>query len=152
MAWSRRYGYCYGCELVEAARLVTRTDVTFLLVGDGTGRPRLEERAAGFPRERVVFAGRVPQAELPAFYAAMDVGSLPQSVDRVGGFRYTTKLSEYLAFQLPVLTSQIPLAYDLDGGWVWRLPGRAPWSREYVTALARLVDGLGPDDLAAKRA
>jgi hypothetical protein len=49
------------------------------------------------------------------------------SVDQVGSFRYTTKLSKYLAFGLPVITGQIPLAYDLDDGWIWRLAGDAPW-------------------------
>lgn len=152
LVWAGRYRYCYGAELVEAARLVARPDVTVLVVGDGSGLKRLEERAAGLPAGRVVFTGRVPQAELPALYAAMDVGSLPQSVDRVGSFRYTTKLSEYLAFRLPVVTGQIPLAYDLDGGWLWRLPGRAPWDRRYVEALAGLVDRLTPAELAARRA
>jgi glycosyltransferase involved in cell wall biosynthesis len=151
LTWVRRYGYCYGWELVEAARRVTRPDVSFLLVGDGSGRQRLEARAAGLPPGRVTFTGRVPQEELPAFYAAMDVGSLPQSVDRVGAFRYTTKLSEYLAFGLPVITGQIPLAYDFDGGWLWRLPGKAPWSEQYVAALARLIDRLGGEELAEKR-
>lgn len=152
MVWTRRAGYCYGSELVEAAHRVRRPDVTFLLVGDGTGKPRLEARAAGLPPGRVVFTGRVPQAELPALYAAMDVGSLPQSVDRVGSFRYTTKLSEYLAMRLAVVTGQIPLAYDLDGGWLWRLSGHAPWTAEYVAALADMLDRLTPDELAAKRA
>lgn len=152
MVWSGRHGYCYGWELVEAARRVTRPDVTFLLVGDGTGKPRLVKRAAGLPTDRVVFAGRVPQDELPAYYAAMDTGSLPQSVDRVGSFRYTTKLCEYLAFGLPVVTGRIPLGYDLDGGWLWRLPGAAPWAAEYVAALAGLIDRLGPDELRRKRA
>ncbi|MDY3552142.1 glycosyltransferase [Gemmata sp. JC717] len=152
MVWTPRVGYCYGWELVEAACRVTRPDVTFLLVGDGTGRSQLEARAAGLPPGRVVFTGRVPQAELPGYYAAMDIGSLPQSVDRVGAFRYTTKLSEYLAFRLPVVTGHIPLAYDLDGGWLWRLPGAAPWCSEYADALAALVDRLGSEDLAAKRA
>jgi hypothetical protein len=152
MVWSRRYRYCYGWDLVEAARRVTRADLTVLLVGDGTGRPRLEARAAGLPPGRVVFTGRVPQDELPAYYAAMDVGSLPQSVDRVGAFRYTTKLSEYLAYRLPVVTGQIPLAYDLDGGWLWRLPGAAPWAEEYVSAQAGWVDRLGADELREKRA
>ncbi len=152
MVWARRHGYCYGWELVEAARLARRDDLTVLLVGDGTGRPRLEARAADLPPGRVVFTGRVPQSELPGYYAAMDVASLPQSVDRVGSFRYTTKLSEYLAFRLPVVTGQIPLAYDLDGGWLWRLPGPAPWTAEYIGALAGMIDGLTADALAAKRA
>jgi hypothetical protein len=151
MAWSNRHRYCYGWELVEAAYRVRRTDVTFLLVGDGTGRARLEQRCRGLPSGRVIFTGWVPQEELPAYYAAMDVGSLPQSVDRVGSFRYTTKLSEYLAFRLPIITGQIPLAYDLDDGWLWRLPGQAPWYEEYVAALARLLDALSLTELAEKR-
>jgi len=81
----------------------------------------------------------------------MDIGSLPQSVDRVGSFRYTTKLSEYLAFGLPVVTGQIPLAYDLDSGWLWRLPGDAPWTPQYITALAQFINDLGDDELQAKR-
>ncbi len=152
LVWSARYRYCYGAELVAAARHVRRTDVTFLIVGDGTGWARLGREAAGLPAGRVVFTGQVPQAELPAYYAAMDVASLPQSVDKVGSFRYTTKLSEYLAFRLPVVTGQLPVAYDLDGGWVWRLPGAAPWDPAAVAALAALLDRLTPGELAAKRA
>jgi len=151
MSWSRRYRYCYGRELVDAARGVQRNDVTFLLIGDGAGRTRLESWATELPAGRVVFVGRVPQEELPAYYAAMDIGSLPQSVDRVGSFRYTTKLSEYLAFGLPVVTGQIPLAYDLDSGWLWRLPGDAPWTPQYITALAQFINDLGDDELQAKR-
>jgi hypothetical protein len=70
----------------------------------------------------------------------------------VGAFRYTTKLSEYLAAGLPVVTGQLPLAYDLDEGWLWRLPGDAPWADEYVAALAQLMSTLGRDDLEARRA
>ena len=125
LSWNRRFGYCYAQELVAAARRVTRPDACFLIVGDGTGTPGWR-RPPGLPPGRVVFTGRVPQDELPGYYRAMDVASLPQSVDRVGSFRYTTKLSEYLAHGLPVVMGTIPLAYDLDGGWLWRLPGAAP--------------------------
>lgn len=150
--WSNRHSYCYGRELIDSARLTSRESVTYLLVGDGDGRKRLERLASGLPTRRVVFTGRIPQEELPAYYAAMDIGSLPQSVDGVGSFRYTTKLSEYLAFGLPVVTGQIPMAYDLDSGWLWRLPGRAPWDPCYFTALAKLIDSLSPEELASKRA
>jgi hypothetical protein len=152
MVWNRRYQYCYGMELVEAACKVRRPDVTFLMVGDGGGLPHLEAKAAGLPGGRVIFTGRIPQDQLPAYYAACDLASLPQSVDRVGSFRYTTKLSEYLAFGLPVLTGQIPLAYDLDDGWIWRLAGDAPWDRTYTAALAEVLEGLTADQLHAKRA
>jgi len=81
----------------------------------------------------------------------MDLASLPQSCDGVGSFRYSTKLSEYLAAGLPVATGQIPAAYDLDTGWAWRLPGDAPWDKRYIEALARLLDGVTAGALEARR-
>jgi len=152
LVWNARHKYCYGAELVAAAAKVRRSDVTFLVIGDGNGMTHLKTAAAALPTGRVLFTGRIPQDALPAYYAAMDFGSLPQSVDAVGSFRYTTKLSEYLAFGLPVLTGEIPLAYDLDDGWIARLPGFAPWAAVYTTALAAFVDGLLPERLAAMQA
>ena len=76
--------------------------------------------------------------------SAMDVASLPQSVDGVGAFRYTTKLSEYASAGLPVVTGRLPFSYDLDAGWLWRLPGDAPWSPRYVQALGRLMEEERP--------
>ena len=127
MVWSPRYQFCYGVELVRALALVRRPDVYALLVGDGTGRAKLEALAEDRIGRTVLFTGRVPQADVPDYLAAMDLGSLPQSVDRVGSFRFTTKISEYLAAGLPMVTGQVPMGYDLDEGWVWRLPGNAPW-------------------------
>jgi glycosyltransferase involved in cell wall biosynthesis len=151
LAWNRRVGYAYGLELVEAVRRVERSDVRVVIVGDGDGRPRLDalaERSGG----RCILTGRVPRDEVPAYLAAFDVASLPQSLDAVGMFRYTTKISEYLAAGLPVATGRLPFAYDLDGGWLWRLEGVAPWSVPYHESLARLMDGLTPGELAQKRA
>ena len=151
LAWTRRYRYCYGGELVRAIGRVRRRDVRVLIVGDGSGRSYLERLAADAGERRVVFTGSVPQCEIPDYLAAMDVGSLPQSVDGVGSFRYTTKLSEYLAAALPVVTGQTPVAYDLDEGWLWRLPGSAPWDPRYVAALAAFIESLTPTAIDAKR-
>jgi Glycosyl transferases group 1 len=152
MVWTPRYRFCYGAELVRALAVVRRPDVYALLVGDGTGRRALEAEAGDRAGRSVIFTGRVPQAEVPDYLAAMDLGSLPQSVDRTGGFRYTTKISEYLDAGLPVVTGQIPMGYDLDGGWIWRLPGDAPWEGPYIRGLADLLDRLTPNELAARRA
>jgi glycosyltransferase involved in cell wall biosynthesis len=122
-----------------------------LVVGDGSGRERLEEIAGEHLGQRVLLPGAVSREEVPVALAAMDVGSLPQSVDAVGAFRYTTKISEYLAAGLPVVTGEIPLAYDLDDGWLWRLPGDAPWDERYVAALAELMGSLRADDVAERR-
>jgi glycosyltransferase involved in cell wall biosynthesis len=148
LGWIAKFGYCYGLELARAFERVERDDVRVLIVGDGDGRPRLERLAEG----RCLLPGRVPHAEVPDYLAAMDVASLPQSVDSIGSFRYTTKISEYLAAGLPVVTGRIPMAYDLDSGWLWRLPGRAPWDETYVAALAGLMRTITREDLDARRA
>jgi len=152
LAWTRSVQYCYGRELVEAMRRSSREDVRVLVVGDGAGRRRLEALAGDRLGKSVLLTGAVPREEVPQYLAAMDVASLPQSADAVGSFRYTTKLSEYLAAGLPVVTGQIPLAYDLDDGWLWRLPGDAPWDDRYIAALAGLISGLTTEQLAVRRA
>ncbi len=152
LAWNRRAGYCYGYELVRAMAAVTRPDAVALVVGGGSGLARLRDLAGPLLGSRVLLPGEVPADRAVDYMAAMDVGSLPQSVDGVGSFRYTTKLSEYLAAGLPVVTSQVPMAYDLGLDWAWRLPGRTPWGDPFIAALAALVDGLTPAAVAAKRA
>jgi hypothetical protein len=94
----------------------------------------------------------VPPEDVPDYLAAFDAASLSQSVDRVGSFRYTTKLSEYLAAELPIITTENPVAYDLDNGYFWRLPGAAPWSPVYGDALVELLEEITPEQIAERRA
>jgi glycosyltransferase involved in cell wall biosynthesis len=150
LAWSTNRSYSYGLELVRAVRRVERDDLRVLVVGDGTGIRHLQAAAGG--DARVILTGRVPHEEVADYVSAMDVASLPQSVDGVGSFRYTTKLSEYLAASVPIVTGRVPLAYDLDDGWIWRLPGAAPWEERYVAALARLMAEIQLDEAATRRA
>ena len=147
-----RLDWCYGGELVRALRLTDREDLRILIVGEGSGRARLEELAGDELGRRVILAGRCAPEEVLDHLAAMDVASLPQTVDSAGALRYTSKLSEYVAAGVPVVTGQLPLAYDLDDGWMWRLPGDAPWHPRYLEALAALMNGLTAADLAAHRA
>jgi glycosyltransferase involved in cell wall biosynthesis len=149
--WTKSVEYAYGAELVRAIRQVTRRDVVACIVGDGSGRERLEDMAGDDLGHRVILPGRVAPEDVPDYLAAFDVGSLPQSVDGVGSFRYSTKLSEYIAAQLPIITGEIPAAYDLDEGFMWRLPGPAPWSSAYVDALAELLETLSGGEIAERR-
>jgi Glycosyl transferases group 1 len=152
LVWNPRVGYCYGHELVRALARTDRQDIHVLLVGDGSGRPEIERLAHDDLGRRVHLVGRVKRADVGEYLCGMDVASLPQSVDKVGSFRYTTKLSEYLAAGLPVVTGQIPLAYDLDDGWVWRLPGTAPWDPPYVDALAALMSSISRAEVSERSA
>jgi glycosyltransferase involved in cell wall biosynthesis len=149
--WNERVGYVYGAELVEAVCRSSREDLYVCIVGDGDGLERLRELAGDQLGKRVVLPGRVVPEQVPDYLAAFDLGSLSQSVDPVGAFRYTTKLSEYLAVGLPVISGETPLAYDLDGGYLWRLPGAAPWSASYIDALTELLSSLDRAELERRR-
>jgi glycosyltransferase involved in cell wall biosynthesis len=151
LAWTKRIGYCYGLELVRALAKTKRSNLKMLIVGDGDGRAHLERTAAKRLGESVILTGRVPRDQVPGYLSAMDVASLPQSVDQLGSFRYTTKLSEYLAVRLPVVTGQIPLAYDLGNDWLWRLPGNAPWDESYLKALADLMENVSAAEIQTKQ-
>jgi hypothetical protein len=150
LVWARRFGYSYGAELVHASLRARRPDLRVLIIGDGTGRSRLERIAGQSAGRTVLFTGRVPQSDVPDYLAAMDVGSLPQSVDCVGSVRYTTKISEYLSARLPVVTGELPFAYDLDEGWLWRLPGSSPWSTHYIQALVDFLERVTAAEIQDK--
>jgi glycosyltransferase involved in cell wall biosynthesis len=152
LAWTKTVGYCYGLELVQALERTSRPNLKVLIVGDGTGRNLLERAAGKRLGDSVILTGRLPRDQVPDYLVAMDVASLPQSVDPVGSFRYTTKLSEYLAAGLPIIMGQIPLAYDLGDSWLWRLPGKAPWDARYIDALAIFMERLTPAELKVKQA
>ncbi|HEV7584951.1 MAG TPA: glycosyltransferase [Solirubrobacteraceae bacterium] len=149
--WSERRRYVYGAELVSAVRRLERRDVVACIVGDGSGLDRLKELAGEDLGTRVVLAGRVPPEEVPDYLSCFDMASLSQSTDRVGSFRYTTKLSEYLDAGLPVISGQNPVAYDLDEGCFWRVPGDAPWSPVYIDALQALLEALTATELSQRR-
>lgn len=150
LRWNARHGYGYGLELVRALAAADREDVAVVVVGAGDALPRLVAASGGHPGLHLV--GSVGPEEVPDLLAAFDVASLPQSVDGVGAFRYTTKLPEYLSAGLPVVTGQIPLGYDLDDGFMWRLPGDAPWDPRYVAGLADLMRGIDHAEVARRAA
>ena len=146
-----RQGYSYGVELVRALQRTNRPDLRVLIVGDGDGLNGLAELAGLELGRRVLLTGRCPPDRVLDHLAAMDIGVLSQSTDVVGALRYTTKLPEYLVARLPVVATQTPLAYDLDDGWLWRLPGDAPWAEEHIRALAEFMAHVSHEDIAAMR-
>lgn len=146
-----RQGYSYGVELVRALHRTERADLRVLIVGDGDGLDPLTELAGQELGHRVLLTGACPPDRVLDHLAAMDIGVLSQSTDVVGAMRYTTKLPEYLAAGLPVVVTQIPLGYDLDDGWLWRLPGESPWDEEHINALAGFMQNVSREEIAEKR-
>lgn len=150
LKWSPRQSYVYGLELIEALRYLQRTDVSMLIVGDGTGRAVLEERRGAAFQKQVTFTGRLPPSEVAIALWAADIGFVTQTLDGLGNYRLTTKLPEYLASGLGVAMSPIPGFYDyvFDAGWA--LPALHPASPEFHRGCARLLDGLTRDEIAQK--
>jgi glycosyltransferase involved in cell wall biosynthesis len=61
-------------QVPEAARVLTergRTDIVFLIAGEGRSLPLLRERTAGL--SNVVLAGTMPKSEVPRFTRTADV-------------------------------------------------------------------------------
>lgn len=147
LVWNRRREYCYGLELVKAIRNVGRDDVAVVIIGDGSGIDPLRDAAGDDLGKRVFLPGRVPLDRVMSCLCGFDVASLPQSTDAVGSFRYTTKISEYRGARLPIVTSRIPAAYDLDLGSGWRLPGANPWDPEYIDSLTDVMESVSRETL-----
>ncbi len=102
-----RIVYHKGLEyFVQAAKYFDKQNAKFLLVGVGDFRSELEEiiEREGL-EDKVIFAGRVPNEELPNYYAATDVFVLP-SVSRLEAFGIVAL--EAMASEVPVIVSDIP--------------------------------------------
>jgi rhamnosyl/mannosyltransferase len=108
LAVGRLVGYKGFDVLVEAARGL---DAVVVIVGGGPLEAALKGAAGG----NVVFAGRVDEAELPAYYAACDVFCLP-SVSIAEAFGIV--LLEAMASGKPLVTTSLPTgvsAVNRDG-------------------------------------
>ncbi|MBI3776084.1 MAG: glycosyltransferase family 4 protein [Gammaproteobacteria bacterium] len=94
--------------------LAERDDVSFLFVGEGEFRARLEEFCCDTKLlDRVVFAGRQPHHEIPQFIAAMDIAVLLNS----NAYGSPMKVFEYLAMQKAVIAPSVgPVLEVLQNG------------------------------------
>lgn len=63
--------------LKAMSSLIDATDASLLIVGQGPYEPRLRKLSSALPPGRVAFAGAVPDALLPGYYAASDVVAIP---------------------------------------------------------------------------
>jgi glycosyltransferase involved in cell wall biosynthesis len=119
LAVGRLVGYKGFDVLLEAARGL---DAAVVLVGTGPLERELKAAAGA----NVTFAGRVDDAELPAYYAACDVFCLP-SVTIAEAFGVV--LLEAMASGKPLVTTRLPtgvMAVNRDGVTGLVVPPRDP--------------------------
>ena len=58
--------------------------------------------------QNVHFTGPINHAELPSYVAGFDCGLIPYIIDQFTQFTFPSKLAEYLAMGLPVVSTQLP--------------------------------------------
>jgi len=108
-----------GCGLdvaLRAARLLResgRDDVRFLLVGDGAVREELEAQARAEGLDAVVFTGRQPKGEMPAFLAATDACLVHLTRTKLFTTVLPSKIFEAGAMRKPIVLGVEGFAADL---------------------------------------
>jgi phosphatidylinositol alpha-mannosyltransferase len=131
---------------VEAFRIAsaTRTDLQLIVAGDGPQKSAIESLPAAL-RGRVLMLGAVPNAEIPAYYAACDLYLGPA----VGGESFGIVLLEAMAAGLPLVASDIPGYREVvtDGVQGLLVPAGDPSG--YAEAIDRI---LGDPGLAGRLA
>jgi glycosyltransferase involved in cell wall biosynthesis len=97
------HGYAQGLDvIVEAARrLATRSDIAFVLIGDGPDKERVQRLAINLPNIR--FLDPVPVSSMPAYFSACRASIVPlRKLDLFKGAR-PSKILPSLACKTPVI-------------------------------------------------
>ena len=134
--WKDRFA---GEALLKAAPLLSSPLIRFLIIGTGPALARWKETVRKFDFEkRFVFAGFVPQADLPAAISVADI-----CVDTLEpGFhseaRSETKLKQYMAMARACVATDIgENRVDLDNGLAGLLAG--PGAEPLAGAISQLA-------------
>lgn len=90
-----------GIILEIAERLVDRSDIGFLIAGDGPERRSLERRVAEKSLPNVHFIGVLPRERMPQFVAGLDLAIIPLRYEIPGAI--PSKIYETMASGVPIL-------------------------------------------------
>ena len=123
--------------LVEAARLLAhRTDIAFVICGEGPNRAALEEQAAGLTN--IQLHDLQPAERMGAMLAMADLHLLPQ-IAGAADLVLPSKLTNMLASGRPVVATTEPgtgLYAEVDGCGAVSAPGDAQALAASIAALA----------------
>lgn len=129
----------YGLEyLIRAAPIITREkdDVVLIIGGDGSLRSYHQELATKLGvKEKIVFTGKIPQSEVPYYYAMSDMVVVPSLQEGFG-----LVVSEAMACGKPVIGTKVGGIPDqlIDGYNGFLVPPRNP--EEIARKILLLVD------------
>lgn len=126
----------HGLDTVVDAMALLPGSMRLLVIGDGSEREEIRERARWRGVSgRVVLAGDVPESDVPAFLAAVNCGIAPYTdVERY--YYSPLELLEYCAAGLPIVATAQGEATQLGGAALLVQPGDLEGLAEAVTMLA----------------
>ena len=125
-------------RLAEALVRLSRDDWRLIVVGEGEARAEVEAAFAGFGSRRVVFAGALAAAEMPAVFAAADIYAWPAVNEAYG-----MAMLEAQAAGLPVVAGDDGGVRDVvcDGKTGFLVAGAAPDA--FAERLQALIEDAG---------
>lgn len=98
------HGMAHHLETVlEAAALVDRSDVVFLLVGDGAQRSRLVEMKVQLGLDNVIMLDQLPKEQMPALWSLTDVSLVLLKKSDLFKTVIPSKIFESMAMQRPIV-------------------------------------------------
>lgn len=103
---------CLG-QLLDAAKLLTNTNVMFQLIGDGMEKKALIKRVEDEHIENVIFVDPVPKAKVFEYIVASEMGA--SVLKRVDTFKtiYSNKTFDYMSCKIPILMAIDGVSRDL---------------------------------------
>jgi len=133
-------GIAHGLEHLLAAAEAYRehSTIRFLIMGEGAMRSELERHAREQGLTNVVFANRVPQAEIAAYYRALDLAVVHLRPAAVFQGTIPSKIFEYMASATPILMAgegEAARIIERSGGGVHVPPGN---TEQLVEAIREL--------------
>ena len=140
--WNERLQMCYGWELIETTRLLRDKPIKGIIVGEGSGIPRLKALCEKYGIEdKVLFLGFINYVDLPLYLSMIDICLSTQTNDIVGRVRTTGKLPLYLASGRYILASDVgEAALVLDDDM--RVPYAGVKDASYPSKLAERINRL----------
>ncbi len=137
------YAHCWDVILEAAALLRARSDIVFLLVGDGPEKARMVEHALKEQLDNIRFVERQPVTEMPALFASCRATVVPLRKGELFKSTRPSKIFPSLACERPVIFSgegeSAHLLLEHRCGLV--VPPEN--GREFADAVKRLADNPG---------
>lgn len=128
-----------GVILEAAHKLLPRTDIRLVLLGDGKDKPSLQERAGREGLSNVLFLPPIPKVEMPTALAAADACIAILKPLEMYKTTYPNKVFDYMACGKPVILAidgVIREVVENAGGGIAVRPGDSEALAEAILRLA----------------